>query len=112
MSHLTYLNVSQCNITDVGLGQISKLSPCLTSLIITNNDRISDVGLDYLTGMENLRWLEVSYCSQITDAGVMHISKLKKLKTLEISGCSSITESGKDAIRAVATLEVIEQNYY
>lgn len=54
--------------------------------------RISDVGLERLRGLSELRWLVLFY-TRITDDGLRHLVNMKRLELLKI-GSSHITDQG------------------
>lgn len=115
LSNLTYLQLFRTNITDAGFKSLAKLpkiqqircgqtrigddalknlqnAKTITALDLSDCNRVSDTGLGYLKGMNNLRFLKV-WGPQITDKGV---SALKDLPNLEVLGFNDtkVTDEG------------------
>jgi hypothetical protein len=87
--NLVWLNLSNTNITNDGLKQLSALP--LTRLHLEKT-RIGDAGLEYLKDLANLEYLNL-YATQVTDAGLEHLAGLKQLKRLYVWQ-SGVTDEG------------------
>jgi hypothetical protein len=65
------------------------------------NPIITDVGLDLLSRLSNLKVLDLECCATITDAGLLKLGNLKLLQWLDLSSCRGITADGIDKVRAL-----------
>ena len=83
-SRLRHLNLRYCRtITDVGKS---------LSLVIFAN---LDSGIGYIAkGMPLLENLYISACDFVTDIGMQHIGQMKNLKQLYVSLCIRLTDEG------------------
>jgi hypothetical protein len=90
---LTYLNLSENRkVTDVGLQGLTHFSH-LIELNLSSCDITDDVfhTLRKLTGLRNLN---LSFCNRITDTGLKTLRDLRNLVYLDLQGCSRITRAG------------------
>jgi uncharacterized protein YjbI with pentapeptide repeats len=102
---LLHLDIRNCTkITDTGIQYLSKPNIQITHLDISGCN-ITDVGLQYIARMP-LTYLDMSRCDKITDNGVWECFKLKsKLTHLNIQGCNNVT--GYNNITDKRTLQVL-----
>eukprot|EP00252_Welwitschia_mirabilis_P007649 TRINITY_DN1924_c0_g1_i6.p1 TRINITY_DN1924_c0_g1~~TRINITY_DN1924_c0_g1_i6.p1 ORF type:complete len:113 (-),score=7.71 TRINITY_DN1924_c0_g1_i6:431-769(-) len=84
-------------ITDVGVRNMKDLT-LLTSLNLSQNSSLSDVALEYISGMTELVSLNLSN-SRITNAGLLHLRPLKNLTSLTLIGCK-VSKSEINKLRA------------
>jgi Leucine-rich repeat (LRR) protein len=73
---------------------------------------ITDAGLTHLSGMHQLRFLDLMENDGITDAGLIHLRNLHSLETLGLFGCS-ITDAGLvelEALKNLRKLTLDEEN--
>ncbi|EFC46606.1 leucine rich repeat protein [Naegleria gruberi] len=84
LTQLTYLNISQHEITSSGAKYLTSLTK-LTTLFIDGNE-ICDDFLDSISSLKELTYLNISG-GQISVKGVKSISKLPRLTILDISEC-------------------------
>lgn len=80
-SHISWLNLSNTELTDQNLTTVSKLEN-LTKLRIDGNS-IGDQGLENISKLSNLEVLNL-YNTQITDEGLALIAQFPKLKQVSI----------------------------
>lgn len=83
LDKLTYCDFGFTPVADEHLGVV-KFWPNLRRIDLS--DRVTDAGLDHLTGLKNLDSLAFLQ-SKITDAGIVKLMKLPKLKTIQMSNC-------------------------
>ncbi len=91
--HLTYLNLSENRkISDVGL---SRLAP-LTSLTRLNlsSCSITGQGLSNLTPLKKLEVLDISYCNRLTDESLRVLKTMPRLMSIDIQGCVKTSHAG------------------
>jgi hypothetical protein len=116
-------------VTDADLTLILASFPQLTSLIVTSEQPITDVGARTLSAMRNLQHLDIGlWCPNLTNGGVQHISLLTNLRHLTLAvtddglahiatSCSRlttlilngnlITDKGARSLSAMQTLECL-----
>ena len=97
---LTLDNRGTCNpadarISDVGLENLSGLSE--TEFLILFYTRITDDGLRHLSNMKGLRLLKIG-SPYITDEGVPHLMRLTSLRWLYLDG-TAISDAGAAELR-------------
>ena len=56
--------------------------------------QLTDVGLNHLRVLTQLRHLNLRWCELITDAGLAHLERLTNLRYLNLWNCSRITDAG------------------
>ncbi|XP_047349779.1 F-box/LRR-repeat protein 7-like isoform X1 [Vespa velutina] len=98
---LIYLDINGCqNVTDTGLQAVATL-PKLETLIISNLNKVTAIGLD---NMCNIRQLECKSCISINDTGLailIHVSP--NLELLDLTGCKGITNNIIDVAEYVTS---------
>jgi len=93
LAALTTLNLSENRkITDLGLERLAAL-PGLTHLNLSSCG-ISNQGLAHLTALKNLEYLDISYCNRITDEGLRSLKSLNRLAFLDIQRCVKTSHAG------------------
>ncbi|MHB0924797.1 MAG: leucine-rich repeat domain-containing protein [Bellilinea sp.] len=93
LASLTSLNLSENRkITDLGLSRLAAL-PGLTRLNLSSCS-ISNQGLAHLTALKNLEHLDISYCNRITDEGLRFLKSLNRLAFLDIQRCVKTSHAG------------------
>ena len=100
--HLDELDVSETEITSVGLSYITKLP--LRSLEINNCHGVDDTGLLHVSEITTLHTLMLEHCDLVTDLALQYISRLSGLRQLDASFCVNITDEG---IRYLAKLPLL-----
>jgi hypothetical protein len=68
-------------------------------------ERITDVGLRSVAGLQLLRHLDLSHCGNITDDGLTCVATLKLLQHLDLAWCQNITNVG---LHKVAGLQLLQ----
>jgi Leucine-rich repeat (LRR) protein len=86
-------------ITDTGVSKIKDLT-LLTSLNLSQNLRITDNALQYLSGMKSLVSLNLAN-SRVTNAGLHHLRPLTSLTSLALQGCK-VTRLAVDHLQATS----------
>jgi hypothetical protein len=56
--------------------------------------KLQMMGLVHLKELNNLTYLDLSYCSELTDDGLVHLKGLTNLTYLGLSECENITIDG------------------
>jgi hypothetical protein len=69
---------------------------------------LSDVGLGTLSGLRDLKVLDLEWCGTITDVGLLKLGTLKKLQWLDVSFCRGLTAEGIDKLRVLLPACTIE----
>ncbi len=86
--HLKVLDLDVCeSVGDQAcevIGRIRGLEALILKKTGFETVRVSDVGLKALSGLQELRWLDL-YGSRVTDAGIGALASLPKLKCLDLS---------------------------
>jgi Leucine-rich repeat (LRR) protein len=99
---LKSLNLGSTDITDAGLRALRNLRG-LETLGLGATLRITDGGIEYISGLSRLRELDLTF-APITDEGLSHIKKLASLEALLISG-TAVTDSGLKYIESLRALK-------
>jgi hypothetical protein len=95
---LVSLNLSENRkVTDDGIEYLTKL-PKLTELNLSSCD-ITNEGLLPLQSLSHLRRLNLSYCNRLTDEGIRSLRFLNRLLYLDLQGCAKISNGGLAHIR-------------
>lgn len=99
---LESINISSCNVTDVGVRFLIKL----TKLKKIQMSFCSKVSLDEVSKITTLTKIIASFC-KINDTGLKLLEELK-LEKLKINGISNITSKGILSISRITTLTQLE----
>jgi hypothetical protein len=89
------------SITDAGLQWLTALTG-LQFLDLAWCNNITDAGLRCLAPLASLQHLDLRECSNITDAGLQCLAPLTSLQHLDLRGCNNITDAGLQALREVS----------
>lgn len=89
---LTYLNLSENRkITDDGLSFLSAL-PHLTALNLSSCT-LNNPGLDHLQSLRKLEWLDLSFCNRISAGALRPLKRLSNLAYLNVQGCPRLNHA-------------------
>ncbi|KAL6556440.1 hypothetical protein OROGR_005728 [Orobanche gracilis] len=80
---------------------------CLRSIILADCLKISNSALWSITGMTNLKEVDISRCSKITDAGIRHLLSVPALEKLYISE-TNVTAEGVMMLASLNNLFVLD----
>ncbi len=87
--------VEEAQITDDGLAELAKLNlPRLDTLLLGWCEHITDAGLEHVSRIQTIQYLELAGNSHIADAGLAQLASMKNLTGLNISGCPGVTDVG------------------
>lgn len=90
---ITALNLSENRrITDKGIQILSALTQ-LTWLNIGATD-ITNEGTPFLSSLTRLEYLNLAFCNRLGDRGVRPLKALTRLTYLDLQGCVKVTRSG------------------
>jgi len=112
ISHLPLqeLSLAACNVHDhhisaalIGLNNLRKLD------ISNNSGHITDKGMQHISSLNKLQYLDISWSESITSTGLQHIAGLRRLQYLDITRCPKITPRG---IQAISHLPIKELHVY
>jgi len=81
--------------------------PAIEYLDISNCHRLTDIALEPLLNLHNLKILNLTYCESITSMGIYYISRLPYLEELYITGCHHIEDDGLLHISTLASLKIL-----
>ena len=102
LPNLISLSIQNSNIGDGGVVLIATGAPALTSLNISECDKITDTGLHVAaTKLKQLKLLKMKKCDNITDVGITIAfanDNLSQLQSLVMSWCRHITDVSLIAI--------------
>eukprot|EP01120_Amphizonella_sp_Union-15-10_P008057 TRINITY_DN2818_c0_g1_i2.p1 TRINITY_DN2818_c0_g1~~TRINITY_DN2818_c0_g1_i2.p1 ORF type:complete len:276 (+),score=36.97 TRINITY_DN2818_c0_g1_i2:43-870(+) len=96
-SCLEFLDLSWSKISDNGIRQISRLDR-LKRLSLSQCE-ITDVGLGFFSGLKNLRELDLSRNRRITDEGIKLLCRLTNLGDLNLKHCKNVTQSYENFLK-------------
>jgi Leucine-rich repeat (LRR) protein len=85
LKELRSLALHRCNISDQALKTIAKLNN-LVSLNVSQNPRVTDAGMQYLLGMKNLHYLDLSETG-ITKKAFVQFKKMPRLLKIDLNFC-------------------------
>jgi F-box/leucine-rich repeat protein 14 len=105
LKRLKYLNLRSCrHISDTGIGHISGTTPetigtngleTLEFLGLQDCQKISDDALRHICcKLNQLKCINLSFCSSITDFGLKHLSMMSNLREINLRSCDNITDTG------------------
>lgn len=81
---LVMLNLSFCKrVTDASLACLGTCTK-MTHLGLCGNDQITDIGVGYLSSMDQLRVLRMKWCSRLSQACLYPFAQHSKLELLEV----------------------------
>lgn len=98
LNSLVMLNLSENRaISDEGLKDLHKLA----HLVILNLSScgLSNLGMEYLSGLDHLTHLDLSYCNRLNDMGMKKLRDLPNLTYLNLKGCVKVTNAGAVRLR-------------
>ena len=99
------VNLTSTWITDADLGLVASL-PSLERIDLSHT-KISDVGLEHLKPLTNVRELNLHYAEYVTDSGIAHIKGWKNLERLSLRG-TKVTSRVFDHIGALTSLRWLD----
>ncbi|KAL1552033.1 hypothetical protein AAHA92_12881 [Salvia divinorum] len=79
----------------------------LNSLILADCHKINNAALWNITGLTNLKEMDLSRCSKITDAGIQHLLSLPALEKLRISE-TGVTADGVVILASLSNLLLLD----
>ena len=100
MKSLRVLGISDTEVDDDGIAKLANLN---LSEVQMTQAKLSDVGVGYLTGLENLEKLDLSECSGVTNACASEIAKMKNLSSLNLLR-TGITDQGVKQLTGMKNL--------
>lgn len=111
LTRLQHLHLSDCRaITDFGIiAGIKPLQGVLQHLSLAGNSRITDKSLAVIGGCSKLLLLDLSQCDKITSVGLNFIKKLRRLRNLDVSSCPLLAES--DFLDELKDLQHLDISY-
>ncbi|KAK6942200.1 Leucine-rich repeat [Dillenia turbinata] len=105
--NLQALTYNYCDqISELGLNHISGLSN-LKFLSLTKNNAVTAEGMRTFSRLVNLMKLDVERCSQI-HGGFVHLKGLSKLESLNVRCCKCITDYDMKHISGLASLKELQ----
>ncbi|PSS04242.1 Toll-like receptor 13 [Actinidia chinensis var. chinensis] len=79
----------------------------LRSLIVADCHRITNCALWAVTGMANLKEIDLARCSKVTDAGIRHLLSISTLEKINISE-TGVTAEGISFLSSLTNLSVLD----
>ena len=110
---LENLNLSCCQITDIGLLQIFKVcGKTIRSMDLSDSDITGESLVEYSGTLACLENLNLSQCEQITDEGLLQIFKVcgKTIRSMDLSNTNITGESLVEYSGTLACLENLNLN--
>ena len=92
-----WLELHSTRVTDEGLDAIADWKN-LRELFLNANS-LTDQSLDVIRHFQKLEWLELNG-SQVTDAGLAKLTGLTNLKRLDLMSCTGVTTTGVQQLQA------------
>ncbi|WP_425360853.1 MULTISPECIES: leucine-rich repeat domain-containing protein [unclassified Candidatus Tisiphia] len=110
-SHITALNLENCNINDMDIGKIELLIKSINNSNITyldiHGNKITDAGAIAIATMPNLTYLDI-HENDITDIGATAIATMPNLTYLDIHKNNNITDIGATVIATMPNLTYLD----
>lgn len=101
MKHLSLLRELRHLDLSEGTGVTNEELACMSTIPFLQHlnlafcgKMVSDVGLEHISKMQQLKWLDVTWCTSVTDVGVAYLKRLDNLTHLNISACNLVTDAG------------------
>lgn len=103
LKRLKRLNLRSCRqVSDLGICHLAGLdgesiegTQSLEYLGLQDCQKLSDDSLKYVSiGLNQLRSINLSFCSGVTDFGLKHLAKMSSLKELNLRSCDSVSDTG------------------
>ncbi|MFP6667834.1 MAG: protein kinase [Pirellulales bacterium] len=91
LTELRGLKLESCQLTNEALSDLGRHGG-LESLTLNKNLLISDQAVAHLSGLKNLKSLELANTS-VTDAALEHIAGFKKLQVLNLAGATKLADA-------------------
>lgn len=106
---LETLSLSKCgNMTDRGVMALGRACRSLTKLNLTDLSQLSDDGVAALAGIDSLRYLKLTGCTELTDAGVGPLGKCESLLKLDLYQLHRLTDEALKGLAWSRTLKSID----
>ncbi|MYA79795.1 MAG: hypothetical protein F4X39_04615 [Acidobacteriia bacterium] len=102
------VNLTSTWITDADLALVAKL-PKLETIDLSLT-KITDIGLEHLKKLENVRHLRMHHAEYLTDGGIAQIKGWKKLDSLDLRG-TKVTSRVLEHIRTLTTLTALDLSH-
>lgn len=83
----------------------------LTSLVLQDCQKISDIGLEYISKIQSIEKLNLSFCVNISDNGLKHVRKLSKLSDLNLRSCDNITDAGLVNLKDCSNIDSLDVSF-
>jgi len=106
---LQHINLRGCvHVTDTTCQHLTKIKATLKALQLSQCERLTDEGLEWIGQLTNLQRLSLYCCHQLTDRGIQHLSKLTNLVQLDLSDVSRLTNHGLQYLSSLSQLEQLD----
>lgn len=105
-SKVEWLRLDNCSLTGKKLSCLKQL-PNLTALEISNNARVSSIGIQELVHCRGLKALSLQNCSKIDTVALVAISRMWRLETLDLEGCSKLEDIGVTLLCGLSNLQAL-----
>ncbi len=109
LKHLWVCGSSNSPLTNTALKHVSKLQSL--EYLLIGGIRFTDIGMDDLAKLTNLKELNLVYVESITNEGLARLKTLKLLEKLDISSCQNITISGLSHLNALHNLSKLQVDF-
>jgi len=106
LSHLKSLVVNKTGLVDPALKLIAKYP--IEELHMSACFKLSDAGISSLTGMKELRYLNLKDNNTLSSRGLVKVATNPKLEAINLSGISRFDDQGLKAFSRSKTLKFIE----
>ena len=103
---LEQIRCGQTRVSDQGLAYLKNLGT-LRAIDLSDCNRVSNAGLESLSGLPKLTFLKV-WGPQVNDAGLEHVAKMKSLRVLGLND----TQVTDDGIAKLADLKLTEVHLF
>ena len=105
LKNLRYLGVYACPITEKGAKVISTIKS-LERLNIGNVQMMNDIGLaSIISGMKNLKYINLSLCSGIDGSGLKVLKNSKEMEVIQIDQCPKVGDGVISILKTMKNLK-------
>lgn len=80
------------------------------SAIFLNSSKLDDKGLETISKLRSLKWLEINFCKNISSKGMKCLSNLRALKRISIEGID-LTDEDLQALHQLKRLRHLDLNH-
>ena len=102
------VDLSNAWVTDADLGKLARLTQ-LESIKLAYT-KVTDLGLEHLAPLQNVKVLDLYYAESVSDLGIAHLKQWKNLEYLNVRG-TKVTSSLFEHLSKMTKLKFLDVGY-